>query len=74
VAALPAPVLARAGWKSWIGAASALLLLIASGALVFLYRKKITRSRHWMTLSKRLRRKAAPPQAPAARVEPTEPD
>jgi pilus assembly protein FimV len=69
-AAVPAPVPARAGWTLWIGAASALLLLLVSGALVFLYRKKIAGLRHWMALSKRLRRKAAPPAAPVAPIEP----
>lgn len=73
-AALPAPVPAPAGWPSWIGAASALLLLIVSGMLAFLYRKKITGPRHWMALRRRLRRKAVKPAAPVVPLAPTEPD
>ena len=60
---VPAPVAAKAGLGSWIAAAAVLLLLVASGVLGFLYRKKIIASRHWVALSKRFKRKVKPADA-----------
>lgn len=65
VAPAAAPVAAKAGLLSWIAGAAAVLLLMASGGLGFVYRKKITASRHWTLLSKRFKRKANAPIRPA---------
>lgn len=52
-----APVAGKTSVMSWIVGVAALLLLIVSGVLGFLYREKISASRHWVSLSKRFKRK-----------------
>jgi pilus assembly protein FimV len=61
--AVAAPVAAPVKTRStfWIVGAVALALLVLSGGLGFVYRKKIIESRPWVALRNRLQRKAVTP-------------